>query len=297
MEFPKHWKVYLTICSIIFLIPVAAYIIKFWDGSFSNDPQDWGVLGDFFGGVLNSYIGTLNLVATFLIAVILSNHEKKLANESEKQRQVEQKEATERTNLLHRQSSISAIFDIYKYYSSPEFLDIRTTAWFILKRAASNSEYCDYLVNQSFVSRYINPIEDKAVYEKFREYLYTGNSRPTTRIPVGEYEFLKQEADDRSKLDNLINFYSILSKIDVPPYIGLVCDFNYDTWLPVLLWYSEELEKAYNRHPENFDFSNQPSLKTTINELNKKGYLTTKVLNPNINQNPVLVHMRKSSNY
>ncbi|MHC6655524.1 hypothetical protein [Aeromonas salmonicida] len=38
------------------------YIINFHDHSLSNDPANWGVLGDYFGGVINPILSFATLI-------------------------------------------------------------------------------------------------------------------------------------------------------------------------------------------------------------------------------------------
>lgn len=53
---------------IIILLAVGAYIINFYDNNISKDPTNWGVLGDYIGGILNpaiSLIALLYLMKTY----------------------------------------------------------------------------------------------------------------------------------------------------------------------------------------------------------------------------------------
>ncbi|MCH9300126.1 hypothetical protein [Pantoea allii] len=49
------------------------YIHKFWGSSILNTPSDWGVLGDYFGGILNPLISVITLF--YLIRTYLSQKE------------------------------------------------------------------------------------------------------------------------------------------------------------------------------------------------------------------------------
>lgn len=48
--------------SISIAIAISIYIIKFHDYSLSDDPAKWGVLGDYFGGVINPILSLATLI-------------------------------------------------------------------------------------------------------------------------------------------------------------------------------------------------------------------------------------------
>jgi len=48
------------------------YIIYFHSHSISKSPADWGVFGDFLGGLINPYVAILTLIVTIYIAVEIS---------------------------------------------------------------------------------------------------------------------------------------------------------------------------------------------------------------------------------
>lgn len=64
----------INILLIVFiLIVVGIYIVNFKNFPISNNPDSWGVLEDYFGGVLNSLISIVTLF--FLIKTYLSQKE------------------------------------------------------------------------------------------------------------------------------------------------------------------------------------------------------------------------------
>jgi len=57
----KRWTVVLT---VLFIAPFIIYYVSFcWFHWFSSDPTNWGVFGDFIGGLLNPFFAALNVVA------------------------------------------------------------------------------------------------------------------------------------------------------------------------------------------------------------------------------------------
>jgi hypothetical protein len=64
----KRWLLFfVVIATLLCILPSAVYLMKFrlnmGINSTSPNPVDWGVLGDFIGGVTNTVISFLNLMA------------------------------------------------------------------------------------------------------------------------------------------------------------------------------------------------------------------------------------------
>lgn len=61
-------KVALALGVVFFISVITSYIWKFHGTSISGDPSNWGVLGDFVGGIVNPLLG---LVTIWLLTVSL----------------------------------------------------------------------------------------------------------------------------------------------------------------------------------------------------------------------------------
>jgi hypothetical protein len=46
------------------LVPIAFYVIKFWDNKISSDPSDWAAFGDYIGGIYTLLIPILLYILT-----------------------------------------------------------------------------------------------------------------------------------------------------------------------------------------------------------------------------------------
>lgn len=49
--FSRYRWIYISV--FILYIPATLYISQFWHHKFSDDPNDWGVFGDYIGGIYN----------------------------------------------------------------------------------------------------------------------------------------------------------------------------------------------------------------------------------------------------
>ncbi|HBS6405092.1 hypothetical protein KPC190_00754 [Klebsiella pneumoniae] len=102
----------LFILCVFFII--GSYAINFGNSPISKDPSNWGVLGDYFGGILNPLISTITLI--FLIKTYLTQKEEihKSDIEADYQRKISLKIAS--LQLLNTQ--ISASQDLISLYKS-----------------------------------------------------------------------------------------------------------------------------------------------------------------------------------
>jgi len=93
-------------------IIIGSYILNFRNSSISNNPSDWGVLGDYFGGILNPLISLITLF--FLIKTYLSQKEELHQTEiaANEQRKISQE--TAHIQLLS--TKISASYEIIALY-------------------------------------------------------------------------------------------------------------------------------------------------------------------------------------
>lgn len=64
--------VILCIGAVLCLIPIIFYAVHFGKTDISQNAQNWGVFGDFFGGVLNPVLSCINLALLISISVYVA---------------------------------------------------------------------------------------------------------------------------------------------------------------------------------------------------------------------------------
>lgn len=52
---------------VLLVIVLASYIARFYSASFSQRTEDWGTLGDYFGGLMNPVISFATLIVAYAI--------------------------------------------------------------------------------------------------------------------------------------------------------------------------------------------------------------------------------------
>lgn len=245
---PKHIKYIAWGTAILSAIPFIFYLFKFGSFTFSDTIGDWGIFGDYIGGLLNPFISILTLGVTVYIAWNINDYEKR--------RDLSEK----------NEADVKAFLELYQFFTSPEFRDVRHTAWNTLKKAIEHKAYKQFITKEAYVARYGDRISRTNVYSNFKDILYNDGET------LNQKEFLHKESEDRNKLDSLINFFQLLAVKDVPVYYYQLCDFYYDSWRPLLCWYAKALEESYNNNEQNKRFNNPPSLRAAIAKLDKKYY-------------------------
>jgi uncharacterized membrane protein len=64
-----------SITAILLFLTVGAFVCNFWRHGMSNDPAQWGHVGDYFGGVLNPFISLISLIVLTYISIAVSKIE------------------------------------------------------------------------------------------------------------------------------------------------------------------------------------------------------------------------------
>lgn len=91
----------VSIILISFLVPLSIYVLTFWDNKISTNPHDWGVFGDYIGGVTNSILSFV-AIGVSLLSLYLVN---------KIQRDIHRKELS----LTHNQNKPFPYFDLSNF--------------------------------------------------------------------------------------------------------------------------------------------------------------------------------------
>lgn len=64
-----------AITAVVFIATVGSYIYNFRGHSISDDPAQWGQVGDYFGGILNPIISLISLIVLTYLSISVSRIE------------------------------------------------------------------------------------------------------------------------------------------------------------------------------------------------------------------------------
>src|SRR5205823_1619314 len=71
MKFRTTVVLLVVTSTLIFVGPIGIYVVHFHGQPLSDNPADWGVLGDYFAGTIGTLLGLVNLWVVIYIALLI----------------------------------------------------------------------------------------------------------------------------------------------------------------------------------------------------------------------------------
>lgn len=151
-----------------------------------------------------------------------------------------------------------SIFELFSAFSSDDFQKVKDDAFLTLLVALRDREYARYLTSRLFpIHRRDFPSSAIGQYQRLRPEL--ADTTP------GELIELDRQA--RLKLDNILNFFAMLSHRQAAADVIRHVDFAYDWWRPTL-WIVAQLQKEIkDSSPDIGRFCRNPLLHSTLERL------------------------------
>jgi hypothetical protein len=148
------------------------------------------------------------------------------------------------------------VLDLFQTYCSEYFQGVKDRSMNVLIASVRSQEYGAYVVSRfSVASQVTEP--DPACFSKFVDIKGWGDWN----------EFLKNERPDRYKLDELINFFSLLVGISNAKDVIRGCDFSYSWWRPLLWMLAVEQELLYHANEQIRLYSTGRALNRIVKRL------------------------------
>ena len=203
-----------------------------------------------FGGVIITIYLQLNEIkATRKELEITAKANEKTANAN--------LEISETNKLIAKRADEKFILDLFQIYCSDYFQTVKNNSQKILFSCVGNKEYCDFVISRLFAAA---PLDfPKNSYIKLKEQISYEN----------EKELLEKEQQYRYKLDELINFFTILTGSDLNKQIISRCDFNYSFWRPLFWMIAKKQDNRYNENEIVKEYSTKPYFLNVVKELDK----------------------------
>ena len=173
-------------------------------------------------------------VAGVILTLFLQMHEAKaMGAEMEKTADANLKMVKANEKLAARADE-RAVLDLFQTYCSEYFQVVKDSSMSVLIPCVASKEYCDFVVSRFFVADQLPLPPD--CWQKV--------SRVTRSKSFDE--FVLQEQRDRYKLDELINFFTLLVGLSNSREAIARCDFSYSWWRPLLWMIAVQQEKRYH---------------------------------------------------
>lgn len=153
-----------------------------------------------------------------------------------------------------------AILELYQTYCSNNFQVIKTSSFNTMISAIQNKDYANFMVSRFFI------ISDRKLTDEIAQMLPIYKKE----YNISFRNFLEKEQFDRFRLDELINFFILLSNKESSKEVIQNCDFFYDWWRP-LFWFISELQLEYY-NSDNKDikiYSKEPYLRNVVLKLDE----------------------------
>jgi len=160
----------------------------------------------------------------------------------------------EEAKVARREAIESSIFEMFQIFTSPEFQLVKDHAYRALLAAIKDKEYAEFLASRLFVVDQLPfPMSSSD----------TVRSLDKAKVGLTGDDLIAADRDDRLKLDNLINFLSMLAQRESSGTVIKHCDFAYDWWRPAL-WIVAQLQiDRFNASPEVQKYcKNRPVIET-----------------------------------
>lgn len=149
----------------------------------------------------------------------------------------------------------NAILELFRTYCSEYFQDVKNSSMNVLIPAMASREYFSFLVSRFFVAE--QQELNVSSWELIKEVSYYQNFE----------EFKVGEQNDRYKLDELINFFTILAyQKDASDVIGR-CDFSYSWWRPMFWMIAIAQNSRYLDYEKIRIYGTKPYLSEVVKRL------------------------------
>lgn len=177
----KKYPYLIIITLLLFLIPIIVFYYYFHDHTVSEDISKWGAFGDYFGGILNTFLNIVSLIVLSYLTYLIG---------------LQSNEENRKTNILIRK------FDAYEIISSKmtsllSALALANTNLIVITHKKNNGlPYDNEAVN--------NIIEQSRLFHEFYALIATYGERYghlfTYNFKSNFYQDLIKKADETSKL-------------------------------------------------------------------------------------------------
>lgn len=223
LDFSMKFLSKLTPTTIALLVTLC--IIGIWGSTYpiaASFPENT------FKEPLNSSYNALNVLFTALafggviITLVFQSQEARTAR----------KEAVERS-----------ILEMFQILTSAEFQETKNSAYRVLIAAIKNKAYGEFVASKLFAVDQLHFPDEPAVKK-------TLGDLDRRKLSADEQAFEDLERHDRLKLDDMMNFFSMLAQRESSKSIVNHVDFAYDWWRPALMLIAQLQKERKDANPK-----------------------------------------------
>lgn len=130
-----------------------------------------------------------------------------------------------------------SVLDLFQVYCSDYFQIVKDSSMSVLIPCVASKTYFDFVVSRFFVAEQL--AFPPACWEKVSKVTYCKTYD----------DFVKQEQRNRYKLDELINFFTLLTGRENAREIIRRCDFSYAWWRPLFWMIASQQKRRFDENP------------------------------------------------
>jgi len=130
-----------------------------------------------------------------------------------------------------------SVLDLFQVYCSDYFQNVKNSSMSVLIPCVASKAYFDFVVSRFFVADQLSLPPN--CWERVSMVSYSKTFE----------EFKNQEQNNRYKLDELINFFTLLTGRENAREIILRCDFSYSWWRPLFWMIASEQKRRFDEQP------------------------------------------------
>lgn len=150
-----------------------------------------------------------------------------------------------------------AILDLFNVYCSEYFQTVKNSSMSVLIPAVASKAYFDFVVSRLFV----------AEQQTFPDSDWTKFSQSTYSKSLDDFK--SEDQFNRYKLDELMNFFNILTGRQDPQGVIKRCDFSYAWWRPLFWMLASSMKERYQTIETVKNFSTPPIFPDTVVKLDE----------------------------
>lgn len=159
---------------------------------------------------------------------------------------------------LARSADERAVLDMFQTYCSDYFQTVKDSSMSVLIPCVASRDYCQFVATRFFVAAQVLELPAH-IWDKVSGASYCKSFE----------EFRQQEQRYRYKLDELINFFTMLVGRSNAGDIVARCDVSYSWWRPLLWLIAKAQQDHYDGNPKVREYATPMTLKDTLGKLDR----------------------------
>ncbi|MCE8027021.1 MULTISPECIES: hypothetical protein [Halomonadaceae] len=148
-----------------------------------------------------------------------------------------------------------SVLDLFQVYCSEYFQQVKDSSMSVLIPCVASRKYCEFVVSRFFVADQL-PFPEES-WDKIKRVTYCKTYD----------EFRSEEQRYRYKLDELINYFTLLAGQSNSSEVIRKCDFSYSWWRPLFWMLALLQEDRYEQNEEVRKYATPLYLRAVVEKL------------------------------